>query len=130
MNIPRFYKSPIDTHLYQQALNWKERDCSLIEQIRECIREVTGADPYMDRNYRGGQFIKSRQLFFYFVRRYAGLTQYKTGKLLDKDHATVVHAEKCVKKYNELEMSYKELFDTIEKKVIGLKIKRYDNNRS
>jgi chromosomal replication initiation ATPase DnaA len=122
---PELLKHPANSYLYRQTLKWIDSDESTTKKIRECIREVTGVDPYQDCKYRGRQFIKSRQLFFYFVRRYVGFTQYETGKLLDKDHATVVYAEKCVKKWNEIELNYKETFDTIERK-----IKSYENNRN
>lgn len=119
--VPRHLKNPIDTFLYNSAIHKIEPKLNLIGHIRKIVRDETGADPYMDPKYRGVEYVTSRQLFLYFVRRYCNLSLYETGKLLNKDHATVVHAEKSVKKFKDIEMDYKGIFDAIEKRILQIK---------
>lgn len=89
----------------------------MVQKIRRIVTEVTGIDPYCEVKYQMSEFVKTRQLFFYFVRKYAKLSQYATGQLLGKDHSTVVHAERCVEKFRKIEVNYRESFDMIENKI-------------
>lgn len=95
----------------------KKPDDNIISRIRKIVTDVTGIDPFAETNYRMSEFVKSRQLFIYFVRKYAKLSQYATGQLLGKDHSTIVHAEKCVQKYKDNEVNYRQSFDAIESKI-------------
>lgn len=89
----------------------------MVQRIRRIVTDVTGIDPYCESTYQMSEFVKARQLFFYFVRKYAKLSLYATGRLLGKDHSTVVHAEKCVIKFRDIEVNYRGSFDLIEKKI-------------
>ena len=90
----------------------------MVDKIRKYVTDETGIDPYVDSEYQGGEFVTSRQLFMYFVRRHAKLSLYATGRLIGKDHSTVAHAEKTVEKYREVEKSYRAMFDNIERKIL------------
>jgi chromosomal replication initiation ATPase DnaA len=90
---------------------------TIIEIIRKAVKDVTGIDPYCEAEYRGTEFVKARQLFMYFIRKYANYSQFATARLLGKDHSTVVHAERSVDKYRAIESDYCEMFDMIEMKI-------------
>ena len=123
MNIPRFQKNPIDTSIYYSMILPEAAEISFIEKIRRIVRDVTGTDPYVSNGYRQSELVKSRQLFLYFVRINTMMSQESVGQLVNKDHATVIHAERCVRKYKEIEPAYRMMFDQIEKRIEKLKIK-------
>jgi chromosomal replication initiation ATPase DnaA len=115
--IPRHIKTPVDAYQYSIAMRNQHQYKSKLQVIRKVITDVMGIDPYFDSDYQGAEYVKSRQLFFYFVRKYEKLSFYATGQLLGKDHATVIHAEKCVEKYKGQELEYHEKFEAIEKRI-------------
>lgn len=116
MNIPRL--KPIDTSVYQQMMNYKKKPYkNTIDRIRKYVTDVTGIDPYIDSGFRGSEFVKSRQLFMYFVRKHAKLSLYATGSLLGLDHSTVIYAVKCVEKYASVEVNYLKSFEEIQNKL-------------
>jgi chromosomal replication initiation ATPase DnaA len=114
---------PIDTSVYYQMILPKTVTINFIEKIRRVVKNVTGIDPYASNGYRQGEFVKSRQFFLYFVRVNTMMSLNAVGLLVNKDHATVLHAEKCVKKYKEIEPAYRMMFDEIEKRIEKLKTK-------
>jgi len=122
LTVPRFKRSPIDTSIYSQAMLWKKKPYraiydSLIENIRDLVKNETGYDPCAASQRRTRELVTSRQLFIHFVRRYTRLSQETTGAILGKDHSTVFHAEKCVNKFKEIENEYAELYDRIDGKI-------------
>jgi chromosomal replication initiation ATPase DnaA len=117
MNVPRFSRSPIDTSVYNFYMIKRKPLLNLVERIRYIIAYETGIDPYSEVKYRKGELIKSRQYFCYFVRKYAKLSQSATGRLIGKDHATVLYAERCVEMFKETEKSYLNTFNEIERKI-------------
>ena len=124
MIIPRFQKSPIDTSVVAQMMNRKApTELTFVDHIRKAVRDVTKTDPYLNNGYREGELVKSRHLFMFFVKRYTGMSLLATGRLVGKDHASCIHAIRCVKKYIEIEPAYREIYLMIEKKLEQLKIK-------
>lgn len=117
MNIPRFNQQPIDTSVYNQMMKNITPRMDKVGKIRKIVTSVTGADPYTDPSYRGAKYVKSRQLFMYFVYKYAGFTQDAAASLLNKDHATVYHAIKCVGKYSDTEKDYLQKYKLIENEI-------------
>ena len=120
MNIPRHTKHPIDSSVYNRMIKRPAKKLTKVESIRRIVRGVVGADPYADAEYRGTKFVTSRQLFLYFIHKYAGLTEDEAGALLGKDHSTVNHAKKCVMKFKDIETVYKENYETIKNEVLKL----------
>jgi chromosomal replication initiation ATPase DnaA len=117
MNIPRFQRSPIDTSVYNYMKFGRYHKDISIQKIRTVITKVKGVDPCDTTAYRGAKFIESRQLFMHFIRKYIKLTQDETGKIVDKDHSTVIYAEKCVGKFKNNEPRYNELYKLIDKQI-------------
>jgi chromosomal replication initiator protein len=122
MIVPRFKRSPIDTSIYNWYTIKKRVSVSFVDKIREIVKNVTGIDPYIENKYSGMEFVMSRQLFMYFIRKYTKLSLRKTGQLVGKDHATVIHAEKCVNKFIDTEKSYQALYNEIETKIKKIKL--------
>ncbi len=119
MIVPRFIKHPIDTSVHNRMMSYvrPKKSNDKIERIRQIVRSVTGIDPYTEPQFNGTEFVKSRQLFLYFVRKKVKLSLYATGRLLGKDHSTVCHAEKSVEKFRDIEKDYSEMFDKIENEI-------------
>ena len=121
ISVPRFQRSPVDTFRFSQMIrkqyNNRPHSTSLIERIREIIIGVVGHDPYDEPKGRRKEYVKARQLFLFFVRRYTKLSQQASGEIIGKDHATVVHAEKCVKRFSILEADYGRQYAKIETEI-------------
>jgi chromosomal replication initiation ATPase DnaA len=129
INVPRFNKLPIDTSVYGQMISLSKLRApnNSIEGIRQAVWRATEIDPYMNTRLRDARYVKSRHLFFYFVRMYSGLSQTDTGRLLGKDHATVNIALKCVEEHRAKEPDYKRIFELIEERVRHyFKVKSYE----
>jgi chromosomal replication initiation ATPase DnaA len=125
ISVPRFQRSPVDTFRFSQMMkkrrvSYKPVSTTLIERIREIVISETGYDPYHEPENRLKEFVTARQLFIYFVRKYAKLSQKATGTIVGKDHSTVNWAEKCVKKFRILEPEYCQQFDNIENKILKI----------
>ena len=88
--------------------------------MREIVLSKTGFDPYHEPETRLREFVTARQLFIFFVRKYAKLSQKATGVLVGKDHSTVNWAENCVKRFKILEADYSELYDSIETDILKI----------
>lgn len=91
---------------------------TLVETIRKIVINVTGYDPYYEPISRIKEFVIARQLFVFFIRKYVKMTQKATGQLVGKNHATINHAEMCVRKFVLLEKKYRILYDKIEIQII------------
>jgi chromosomal replication initiation ATPase DnaA len=116
----RFMRNPIDTFLFNFYTNRKPRTrftMQRVERIRMAIKEVTGIDPAEDTSDRFQDQVKSRQYFMYFVRKYTKLSLRETGLLINKDHATVIWAIECVKKFQEIEPEYADISNNIDKRL-------------
>jgi chromosomal replication initiation ATPase DnaA len=88
-----------------------------VERIRMAIKEVTGIDPAEDTSERFQDQVKARQYFMYFVRKYTKLSLRETGLLINKDHATVLWALECVKKFQDIEPEYADITENIDKRL-------------
>ena len=117
ISVPRFQRSPIDTSVFYRMTVPVNPQVNVIKSLRKIITNITGIDPYIDQKHRGSRRVQSRQLFLYFVRKYTRLTQEETGRLVGKNHATVVHAEKCVEKFVFLENDYKSIHSKIREEL-------------
>lgn len=71
------------------------------------------------------EFVRCRSLWFYLMRRYTNCSLSEIGKMLGRDHSTVVHSIKkiddekqmyaeCRERYIELEMKLQDIFADIK----------------
>jgi chromosomal replication initiation ATPase DnaA len=88
-----------------------------IEMIRNIIIKHTGKDPCVMTEIKEDDLVMPRQLLMYFLRVHLKLSLRRSGEMVGKDHATVVYAKKCVKKFCDIEPKYNELFLKIAKDV-------------
>lgn len=116
----RFIRNPIDTFIFNFYNNKKPRarfTMQRVERIRMAIKEVTGIDPAEDTSERFQDQVKARQYFMYFVRKYTKLSLREIGLLINKDHATVIWALECVKKFQDIEPEYADITANIDKRL-------------
>ena len=116
----RHLRNPIDTFLFNFYTNRKPRarfTMQRVERIRMAIKEVTGIDPAEDTSERFQDQVKARQYFMYFVRKYTKLSLRETGLLINKNHATVIWALECVKKFQDIEPEYADITANIDKRL-------------
>ena len=123
ISVPRFQRSPVDTFRFSQMIRtgktcYMPTSPIMVEKIRWVIVAETGYDPYYEPVNRVGEFVRTRQLFMYFIRKYVKMSQLATGQMLGKNHSTVNHAEKCVNRFRLLENDYRMLFERIEAKIL------------
>jgi len=78
----------------------------LIEKAKIVVHEMTGLSYEMfNVKCRDRELVEARQLFFYFVWKYTTITLKDLGRLLKRDHATVIHSVKTW--HNLMETSQK-----------------------
>lgn len=61
---------------------------------------------------RKREIVEIRQIFCYFSREWSNVSLAKIGKLINRDHATVLHSHKQVKNLLETDYKFKKLFLT------------------
>jgi hypothetical protein len=132
--IPRLQKLPVDSYAFNQLFSKKIYSPGLIKKevpifinkIRNFVMSETGHDPLNEMGNQHGEYVTSRQLFMYFVRKYVKdingkkYSQKKTGELVGKDHSTCIHAEKCVEKFYDTELTYRNMYNRIDTSINSL----------
>jgi chromosomal replication initiation ATPase DnaA len=120
----------IAPNIFQPRNNWnisvfrcKKTDNSLQERIFKIIKEETGMDVKVNTSYRGGRENQARQLFMAMMVRHTKGTQSNIGKIIGKDHSTVVHAIKTVNNLCDTDKDYRLMYKRIDDK-----IKNYGND--
>lgn len=58
-----------------------------------------------------------RQIAMYFIRKNLKYSVNKTGLIFLKDHATVTHSEKLIRKWIETDNKFKQMIELIESKL-------------
>ena len=121
ISVPRFQRSPVDTFLFSQMMNMVVKDLpiakDLVTEIRFIVKEETGHDPFIFDNSRKQEYVKARQLFTYFCRKYTKMTFNEIGGFIGKDHATAIYADKCVNNYRRIEKLYRAIFLRINNRI-------------
>lgn len=64
---------------------------------------------------------KARHIAMYFIRIFTGYTYYRTGRYFDRDHSSVIHAEKSVADQAELYKCYRDEINTIFEELMDIK---------
>lgn len=116
----RHLRNPVDEVNLRLIRNRKYTGATRSRQIqiiRDIITKRMGYDPCVGTENQERECVTARQLFIYFVMKYMKITQRETGKLVNKDHATVIHAIKCVKLFTVLEQEYRIMFEKIDKEI-------------
>lgn len=90
-------------------------------KLSKVIQDETNFNPFSDVKYRGGNVVKSRQLFMIMMVIYTKESYESIAANFGKDHATVSHAIKTVNNMCVTDKKYKELYDRINEKAKKLK---------
>ncbi|MDR2834836.1 MAG: chromosomal replication initiator protein DnaA [Bacteroidales bacterium] len=71
-------------------------------------------------NSRKKEVVTARHIIMYFAKKYTKLSLQEIGFLIgNKDHATVIHAQKKITDHMETDKQFKKDIETIEKKFIS-----------
>ena len=87
------------------------------EQVVDIIKKETGSNPLLNKKYRGGHECQSRQLFLAMMTKHTKGTLKDIGRLLGKDHSTVLHAIKAVNNMYDTDKQYRAMYDRINEKI-------------
>jgi hypothetical protein len=123
--VPRLQRTPINTYEFNRFYSRARALSNLdkIQVIREAVRKETSFDPCYISAYRKREFVEARQLFLYFVRENIKesngkpLSLAKIGLLVDKDHATVLSAQKHVANLFDTDPDFRKVFLNIMKRI-------------
>jgi chromosomal replication initiator protein len=64
---------------------------------------------------------KARHISMYLIRIFTGYTYYSIGRYFDRDHSSVINAEKSVTDQSELYKSYRDELNTIFEELLDIK---------
>jgi len=84
------------------------------EILKVICRELAmDFDEVKNRKTRLREFVYARQLYAYFCKKYTNESLTKIGKFINKDHATVIHSQKQIKGYYDIDKVIKRDVDKI-----------------
>jgi chromosomal replication initiation ATPase DnaA len=93
---------------------------SFVQEIANVIKSEIGVNPFEEVDYRGRNYVLSRQLLMVMLRRYTTKNLSAIGRIVgDKDHATVIHAIKTIDDLCETDKKFNELFFRINNEVLN-----------
>jgi hypothetical protein len=117
MIAPNIFKPRNDWNI--TTLRCRKLPLTMTHRIRTSIKDVTGFDPFCKTRSRKAEFVQARQLFCYFAKQHTDLSLSVIGSFLgNQDHCTVIHAIKCVEKFQDIEVHYKRIVELIEEKIL------------
>ena len=108
---------------YVRAMNCKKplsKD-NFIKDVAAIITKELEISPFANVHYQERRHVQSRQLLFAMLYKYSVRTLDVIGAVLNKDHATVLHAIKTISNQYETDKRFKAMYDRIDNKVKKLK---------
>ena len=85
------------------------------EILKVICRELAmDFDEVKNRKTRLREFVYARQLYAYFCKKYTNESLTKIGKFINKDHATVIHSQKQIKGYYDIDKVIKNDVNKID----------------
>jgi chromosomal replication initiation ATPase DnaA len=88
--------------------------------VAKIIADETGYSPFERVKYRKREYVEARQILLTLLCNRNGKTLNEIGLIVQKDHATVIHAQKAISDRLYTEKEFRELYDKIEKRVKAL----------
>jgi len=90
----------------------KKQDIRNIKNLFERIEIVTGvtSDELKSRS-RKRDYSDARKIFFYHCVENLEITTVESGKLLNRDHSTVIHNVNAARQYRKTDAMFKSLID-------------------
>jgi len=124
ISVPRFQRSPVDTYLFSLMIKMtipanRMKYVPLIDKIKSIIIKETGCDPFYETGVQKREYVTSRYLFAYFVKKYCKLSQRAIGLMIgNKNHSTIAYGKNSVQKFVEVEPEYAKRYNKIETEIL------------
>ena len=93
------------------------------DEITKCVEEATGIDKFhwFGKRNRQREYVICRMIYSKMMRDKTCATLTDIACLLDRDHATIIHAVKCTELWADLQDIYREEYDLLTKSEINYK---------
>jgi hypothetical protein len=122
MNLGCHKYNPPDAVIFREMRPGSKRyNDSFENKLAKLIFSKVGVDPLTRRSFRGGKYVKARNLFTSMMLRNTKKTYAEISLLLHKDHSTVNHVLKYISDMNETDYDFRILYNEIEKETKNLK---------
>ena len=89
------------------------------ELVIQIVNTITGADVRKQLNTKRREVVEPRQLAMYFLYSYTPLPMAQVGKIFNRDHATVLHAYRCIPNYIKGDRELRDKFVRIQKSIVN-----------
>lgn len=118
------------SNIFRHRIDWYVRimNCkkplskdNFIKNVAAIITTELEISPFANLQYRERRHVQSRQLLFAMLFKYSTKTLDVIGKILCKDHATVLHSIESINNQYETNKRFKAMYDRIDEKVKHLK---------
>lgn len=91
-----------------------------VDKIQEVVCDYLRVPAELLRTKnRKREIVQARQLFMYFCKNYTNCSLAYIGKQVDRDHATVLYADKAVSNLIETDRKFKMQVEEIQRKLYG-----------
>ena len=117
----------IAPNIFKTRNNWnvitlrcKKRHNSNGSFIRIVVNEVEkemGIKAFDDMEYRGREYVLTRQLISVMLWNHSKMTEREIGKIFGKDHATISHSKKTINNLYDTDSRFREQFDRIDNRI-------------
>ncbi len=86
-----------------------------IEKLFKCVELVTGLNQEdLQGPKRFREYVDARQLFTLFLRKKSDLTTTAIGRLLNRDHSTIVYGQRSALNLLDTDAKFKRMYEKIE----------------
>ena len=120
MIAPNIFRTRNDWNVV--ALNSiKYRGMTFEGHVAGFIKDIFNINPLLSNEYRGRKLCEARQVFMTLVSKHSTMTLSAVGRLVGKDHATVLHAIKTIENLCETDPKFDYKYNQVKEKVIKLK---------
>ena len=120
------FKSFFDTYFFPE-LDFDRTDPMKIVKLVSTYMDIAESDILGKQRYR--DFVDARQLCFYLIKEHCrtfenkGFSLHCIAKVLNKDHATVIHSVRTMQNKIDTEPRMRRIYEEVTKQINILKIK-------
>lgn len=76
----------------------------------------------ISKKNRSREVVNMRKMVCYIMNRKMGFQVSSLGRLMDKNHATVIHLCKCAEAHMEYDRNFKFVFDSVQRKLVEINV--------
>ncbi len=91
--------------------------CTVSEVLNISIADILKL--HEEKNATKSEFVKARQFCIYLSRKYIKDSQTVTGKYFNRNHSTILYAERCIEKFCRNEFNYQMQLKECEKRLLN-----------